>query len=153
MRKIQSKPDSSSGQIVVEPKSPMPMPRQRDPVTSPVAADNSMTSLSDSFNNSSGAGAMDALKRRSLDKKDISSPMLLGGNHHIMKDRKVIPVMKAPQPDPPRPISKYDPLMPPAPPAKPLSSNGANLKQFPFDNNNSISKNCLLYTSPSPRDS
>ena len=146
MRKIQSKPDSSSGQIVVEPKSPMPMPRQRDPVTSPVAADNSMTSLSDSFNNSSGAGAMDALKRRSLDKKDISSPMLLGGNHHIMKDRKVIPVMKAPQPAPPRPKSKHDPLMPPAPPAKPLSSNGANLKQFPFDNNNSISKNDHLTT-------
>lgn len=140
MRKIQSKPDASSGQIVVDQKSPMPMPRQRVPVTSPVA-DNNVMSLADSFNNSragaSGPGNTDSMKRWSLDKKDISSPMLLGENHHIMKDRKVIPVMKAPQAAPSRLKSKHDPLMPPAPPAKPLSSNGANLKQFSFDNNNS----------------
>ena len=124
MRKIQSRPDTSTGQIMVEPKSPMPMPRRE--MTSPV---DNIASTADLFNNG-GAGNSDSLKRRSLDKKDISSPMLLG-NHHFMKDRKVIPVK--PQVASPRPKSKHDPLLPPALPTKP---SGTHLKQFSLDNNN-----------------
>lgn len=131
LRKIQSRPDASSGHIVVEHKSPMPIPRHnsRDgAVTSPLADDsNGVSGMTSSFdlqqNGGAAAGNTDSLKRRSLDKKDIGSPMLLGNHHFMMKDRKVIPV-KPNVLQRPKSNGGLDgvPLMPPQTPTKPTHS-------------------------------
>ena len=96
MRKIQSKPDTSSGQIIVEMKSPVPIPRP--------------------------SSQADSLKRISFDKSDISSPMLMSSDHPRMKDRKMIPVKPLPSPRPN--FKQSDGGASRAPPAKPPHSKG-----------------------------
>jgi len=96
MRKIQSKPDASSGQIIVEMKLPIPIPRP------------------------SSQQQDDSMKRVSFDKSDISSPMLMSGDRPRMKDRKMIPVKPLPSP---RPTSKHsNGAAVPPPPVKPSHS-------------------------------
>ncbi|XP_066918605.1 uncharacterized protein [Clytia hemisphaerica] len=121
LRKIQSRPDASSGKIIVEQKSPIPIPR---PFVTSQSLDISMTTPSSI--SPVPANTADSLKRKSLDKKDISSPMLLG--NHNFKDRKMIPVKPIPSARPGG--NKTEAMLPPA--------KLPHTKQF-FDNNNRLS--------------